>query len=121
MLLDTRRDPTGSTPALGKSSHKIQECPGRDPRRWFRLDGPKFRHHLVVHRDLDARAGVSLDSADKGRQLLTGFADREFHHGLQVKMSESTSMYKVCQHTPICLPRRWMGEAGWAIRDGEGG
>jgi hypothetical protein len=81
----------GSTPVLGKSSHEIQECSGR--RSWLRflLDCPKFRHHLVMHRDLDARAGVSLDSADQGRQLLTGFADREFHHGLQVKISKMYS------------------------------
>ena len=55
------------------------------------MERPKFCHHLVVYRDLDARARVSLDMADKGQQLLTGFADREFHHGLQAKVSKTYS------------------------------
>jgi hypothetical protein len=63
------------------------------PQPWggFPLDRAKFCHHLVVYCDLDARARVSLDSADKCRQVLARFANREFHHDLQGEYSKMYS------------------------------
>lgn len=94
MIFDARRDPMGSAPALRKPVHQVQECPSRGSRGRVRLHGPQFRHHLVVHCDLDARARVSLDSADQCRQSLASLTDREFHGHLQVNMYK---MYNLVQ------------------------
>jgi hypothetical protein len=118
MLSDARRDLMGSARAFPEPAHQVQECPGRRSWRWFRLYGTKFRHHLVMHRDLHTRTRVSLDSVDKAWQLLTGFADREFHHGLHVKMSETYKHVQVYVNTHQSAlravgRRRRESQAGW--------
>lgn len=104
-----------SATALRKRGHHIEERPGCSPWCGFLLDRPKFRHHLVVHRDLDAHACVSLDPADQRRQPPTGFANREFHHGLRVKIFK---MYSHVQErsTSRCLDALSPGLASWMSR-----
>ena len=81
--LDAGRDRDLPPTPLRKLGHNPQERRGGSPSREFLLDGSKFRHHLVVHRDLNARSRISLDPSDQGRQPFTRFADREFHHCLR--------------------------------------
>lgn len=79
-------------------SHQIQKLPGGRPRLGLRERRSKLRHHLVVHGNLDARAGVFSNMANKLGQSPTGLADRDFHRHPPVKTGEQcTAMYTIGQ------------------------
>jgi hypothetical protein len=84
MGLNAGRDRNLPPTPLRKLGHDVQERRGGSTRRKFMLNGSKFRHDLVVHGDLNARAHIPLDPSDESRQPFPCFADREFHQTLQV-------------------------------------
>jgi hypothetical protein len=88
MRFNLRGNTLRPAPSLWKAGHQVLERASRGAWRRLLPHCAKFRHHLVMNRDLDADARVLLHFADKCRQMLSCFTDREFHPDLHVGMAE---------------------------------
>jgi hypothetical protein len=88
MRFNLRGNTLHPAPSPWKAGHQVLERASRGAWRRLLPHRAKFRHHLVMNRDLDADARVLLHFADKRRQSFASLTDREFHPDLHLDMAE---------------------------------